>query len=131
MITERARFSKARLILILVGVIVLLIMIFLFLYVFRGFAVNPDTIIIKSDIKDGKLVLSGSTVSSAAAYSGYTYRQKDSRLMLNIRYVPVPNKWHPTGDFRIEISEKDMLPIRQVYIYGKGNRQRLVWTRTN
>jgi hypothetical protein len=131
-ITERARFSRARLISILVGVLVLLITIFLYLYAFRGFPVNPVTIFInKSDIMDGKLVLSGSTASSAAAYSGYTYRQKDGKLMLRIRYVPVPNKWHPTSDFRIEISEKDMFPISEVYIYGKGNRERLIWTRTN
>lgn len=51
--------------------------------------------------------------------------------MLSIRYVPLPNKWHPKGDFRIEISEKDILSIRQVYIYGKGATERLVWTRTN
>jgi hypothetical protein len=132
MLTERSRLSKARLILILVGVLVLLITIFLYLYAFRGFPVNPGTIFInKSDVKDGKLVLSGSTASSASAYSGYTYRVKDGRLMLSIRYVPLPNKWHPTGDFRIEISEKDILSIRKVYIYGKGNTERLVWTRTN
>jgi hypothetical protein len=132
MITERSRFSKARLMSILVGGLVLLITMFLYLYAFRGFPVNPDTIFInKSDVMDGKLVLNGSTASSAAAYSGYTYRVKDGKLMLSIRYVPVPNKWHPTGDFRIEISEKDMLPIRQVYIYDKGKRERLIWTRTN
>ena len=77
MIIERSRFLKSRIILILVGVLVLFT-IFFYIYAFRGFLVNPDTIIIsKSDVKDGKLVLSGWTTSSAAAYSGYTYRVKE------------------------------------------------------
>lgn len=77
LIIERSRFSKARLILILVGVLMLLIMIFLYFYAFRGFPVNLDKIIVnKPEVKDGKLVLSGSTTSSAEAYSGYSYRQR-------------------------------------------------------
>jgi hypothetical protein len=100
-------------------------------YAFQGLSINPDIVFINtSDIKDGKLVLSGSTVSSAMGYSGYSYRVKDGKLKLSIRYVPVVNYWHPSGDFRIVLSVKDMTAIRQVYIFSKGNRVRLVWTRT-
>jgi hypothetical protein len=125
------KFSKARLqiILVLVGVLVILITIFLYVYAFRGFPSNPDTIVIySSGIKDGKLVLNGSTVNSAAGYSGYSYQVTDGNLMLKIRYVLV-NHWHSSGDFRIVLSEKDMMAIQQVYIYDKGSRERLVWTR--
>lgn len=133
MITERSRFSKSRLILLLVGVIVMLIMLitaFLYLNVFRGVPVNPDTIMInKSDVMDGKLVLTGTTVSSASAYSGYTLQEKYGKLLLAIRYVSVPTKWHPSGEFRIEIPQEDIKVIQQVYLHGKGNREKLVWTR--
>ncbi|WP_115995651.1 hypothetical protein [Cohnella lupini] len=130
MTTKKPLFLKNRLVLILVGVLVLFTVGF-YLYAFRGFLVNPDAIFITSDIKDGKLVLNGSAASSATAYSGYTSRQKDGKLVLRIRYVPIANKWHQTGNFRIEISEKDMSSIRQVSIYDKDNRDRILWTRTN
>lgn len=132
MITERIQFSKARLqmALVLVGVPVLLITVFLYVYAFRGISVNPDTIFINtSDVKDGKLVLSGSTVFSTTGYSGYSFQVKDGKLFLRIRYVPVVNYWHPSGDFRIVLSEKDITAIRQVYLYGKGSIERLVWAR--
>jgi hypothetical protein len=68
MLTERTQFSKTRLkrILILVVFLMLLITILLYVYAFQGLSINPDIVFINtSDIKDGKLVLSGSTVSSA------------------------------------------------------------------
>jgi hypothetical protein len=131
MLNNRIQFSKAWLqkILILVGILVILITIFLYIYAFRGFPSNPDTIVINSsDVTDGKLVLNGSTVYSAAGYSGYSYQVSDGKLMLKIRYVLV-NHWHRSGDFRIVLSEKDMMAIQQVYVYSKGS-ERLVWTRT-
>lgn len=132
MVTVRSWFTRVRKILLLVGVLMLFVTIFLYFFAFRGFPVAPETLMVnKSDFKDGKLILRGSTSSSAATYSGYTYRIKDGKLVLNIRYVPLPNKWHPSGTFRIEISEKDMLPIREVYINGKGNSDVLVWARKN
>jgi hypothetical protein len=134
MLNNSLQFSKAwfqKKILILVGILVILITIFLYVYAFRGFPSNPDTIMINnSAIRDGRLVLSGSTVSSAAGYSGYSYHVTDGKLMLKIRYVLV-NHWHRSGDFRIVLSEKDLMAIQQVYIYSKGNKERLVWTRTD
>jgi hypothetical protein len=125
MLNNRIQFSKAWLqkILILVGILVILITVFLYIYAFRGFPSNPDTIVINSsDVTDGKFILSGSTVYSAA------YQVSDGKLMLKIRYVLV-NHWHRSGDFRIVLSEKDMMAIQQVYIYIKGS-ERLVRTRT-
>jgi hypothetical protein len=133
MLNNRLQFSKAWLqkILILVGILVILITIFLYVYAFRGFPSNPDTIVINSsDLKDGKFVLGGSTVNSATAYSGYSYQVTDGKLMLKIRYVLV-NHWHRSGDFRIVLSEKDMMTIQQVFIHSKGNKERLVWTRVS
>jgi hypothetical protein len=132
MLNNQIQFSKPWLqkLLILVGILVVLITIFLYVYAFRGFPSNPDTIIINSsDVKDGKFVLSGSTESSATGYSGYSYEVTDGKIMLKIRYFLV-NHWHRSGDFRIVLSEKDMMDIQQVYIYSKGNKERLVWTRT-
>jgi hypothetical protein len=98
----------------------------------RGFPINPDTILINSSFdKGGKFVLSGTTASSAAGYSGYSYQITVGKLILKIRYVPIVNHWHPSGDFRIVITEKDMMAIKQVYISDKDSRERLVWTLTN
>jgi hypothetical protein len=132
-ITEWSGVSKFKLILLLFGSVLLFLIAALFyLYVLRGFPVNPDIIIIsKSEITDGKLVITGITESSASAYSGYNMQEKDGKLILNIRYVTVPTKWHPNGDFRIEIPQKDIAAIHQVYLQGKGNSEKLVWRRAS
>jgi hypothetical protein len=134
MLNDRAHFSKARfqIIFILVGVLLILSTIALYVYVFHGVSSNPDSLVLNSlDVKSGKLILSGSTISSASGYSGYSYRVAGGKLIVKIRYVPFANRWHPSGDFRIVLSDNIMKAIRQVYIYDKGSGEHLIWTRTD
>lgn len=134
MLKDRIHFSKAWLqsTWILVGILALVITIYLYENAYRGFITNPDTLaVISSGVKEGELVLSGTTESSAAGYSGYSYRVTDGKLILKIRYVPFADHWHPSGDFRVVLSDKDMMGIQQVYLYGKDSKERLLWTRTD
>ncbi|MEI7027791.1 hypothetical protein [Paenibacillus sp. y28] len=94
----------------------------------RGTPASPDFIAIRYiSIADGALAVRGTTTSSAAGYSGYTYRIEDHQLFIQIKYTRTVSLFHPTGDFNISIRDQ-LASIRQVYVQGKDTADtKLIW----
>ncbi|KIL37540.1 hypothetical protein SD71_02660 [Cohnella kolymensis] len=131
-LNSKPLFSKTRFYTLWIVLFALImIMIFSHYYVFHGMSVNPDVIVINtSKPENGGFVLNGDTTSSAAGFSGYSYEVDNGNLLLNVRYIPLANRWHPFGDFRIQLSKQEMADVSQIYLSSEDGRKKLVWTKT-
>lgn len=109
----------------------LLIILAVFVYnnFFHGVTMGTDILFIKnSKIVDGDLVLNATTASSANAFKDYSYKVLDGRMLIKVRYVPLVSRWYPTGDFQIQLSNRDLIGIREIYLYKDDKDKRLIWS---
>jgi hypothetical protein len=121
-----ARFHKW---ILLLGVLLIIIVSFLYIFMFRGMTSSSNNLfILSSQLVNGGLLVSGSTASSANGFSGYSFEVQDGKLMLKVRYVPIANHWHPSGDFHIQLSANDLKGIKQVFLYKEGRPEELLWS---
>lgn len=96
-----------------------------YVYLLHGTPASPETLMIRQiSLDQGRLQLSGTTSSSAAGYSGYSYTIEDGKLYIRLRYSLLSS----SGDFAIDMPTKEAT-IRNVYLQGSSSDDvRLLWS---
>lgn len=96
-----------------------------YVYLLHGTPASPETLMIRQiSLDQGRLQLSGTTSSSAAGYSGYSYTIEDGKLYVRLRYSLL----NSSGDFAIDMPTKEAT-IRNVYLQGSSSDDvRLLWS---
>lgn len=95
-----------------------------YVYLLHGTPASPESLVIRQISMDqGKLQMSGTTSSSAAGYSDYSYTVDNGKLYVKLRYSLLSS----SGDFAIDMQVHSS-PIRSVYLQGSSSDDtRLLW----
>ncbi len=102
--------------------------IILWFYLSYGQPISTDSIFVeKTYYEVGKVDITGTTINSSMAFSGFDYDYIENRAYIMLRYVPVNGKF-TSGDFNV--TTNNLNGIDEVYIQGPTKDDlKLVWSR--
>ncbi|HEY5561451.1 MAG TPA: hypothetical protein VIK72_06780 [Clostridiaceae bacterium] len=121
--------SKHKIFLLVIIIPLTIILISIITYFAVGVADSTVAQYVKSVMVSNETIkISGTTVNSGEAFTGYSYTINKDTIYLKLRYSIV-NPIHKSGDFNILINN-NFGNIKYIYMQGKktGDRK-LIWTK--